>query len=72
MFRLNDPFFNGRDKYKRVTTVQNGSIVIDNISYDVVFTSLDINSDQERKVIGRETVEFILDLSTDATKNELI
>lgn len=72
MFRLNDPFFNGRDKYNRVTTVQNGSIVIDNISYDVVFTSLDINSDQERKVIGRETVEFILDLSTDATKNELI
>lgn len=72
MFRLNDPFFNGRDKYNRVTTVQNGSIVIDNISYDVVFTSLDINSDQERKVIGRETVEFILDLSTDATENELI
>lgn len=72
MLRLNDPFFNGGDKYNHITTIQNGAIVIDNISYDGIFTSVDINSDQGRKVIGRDTVEFILNLSADTIEDELI
>ncbi len=72
MFRLNDPFFDGGNKYNRVTTVRNGKFLIDSIPYEGILTSIDINSDQERRIIGRETVDFILNLSKETINDELI
>lgn len=69
--RFNDPFLSENQKYNRVTTVQNAGITIDNVFYDGILTSVDINSDQTRTIIGKDAIDFILEEATKTIESEI-